>query len=388
MKLHFKGIFAALIILLSFSCSQNEETITPSTNGSNGDCLSISSANNGAAIPDQYIISLANESNTTQRTSSPAARILSRHNLSIKRVKGNFTNIDNNYVVRLSAKEASTLKSDPDIVHIEPDRIVSICACFTVLSPKSVTWNVNKVGYGDGTGKTAWIIDTGIDVDHPDLNVDVKRSKSFISSASSIDDENGHGTHVAGIIGAKNNRLGTLGVASNATLVALKVLNNEGEGILSNILKALAYIKINAKPGDVVNMSLGLSEVSEILDKEVQSIANRGIFIAVAAGNEGKHADTFSPARTNNKNVFTVSAVDSLNQFASFSNFGKNTIDYAAPGIRILSSYTNGRYAYMSGTSMAAPHVAGLLLINNGKINSKGSALNDPDGIADPLAHQ
>src|SRR5678815_3248042 len=115
----------------------------------------------------------------------------------------------------------------------------------------------NKVGYGDGTGKTAWIIDSGIDFDHPDLNVDVKRSKSFLTGNTSADDENGHGTHVAGIIGAKNNNFGVLGVASGANLVSLRVLDKDGNGTLSSIIQALAYVNANGKAGDVVNMSIG-----------------------------------------------------------------------------------------------------------------------------------
>jgi subtilisin len=251
-----------------------------------------------------------------------------------------------------------------------------------------VTWNVDKVGYGDGSGKTAWIMDTGIDMDHPDLNVDKSRSRSFISDVSSPEDDNGHGTHVAGIVGAKNNTIGTLGVASGATVVSLKILDKEGNGRLSTALKALSYIKSNGKAGDAINISLTLDEISESLETEIRSVANNGMYVAIAAGNDSKDASTFSPARTAGANIYTVSAVDSLNQFANFSNYGAQAIDYAAPGVRILSTYIDGKYAIISGTSMASPHVAGLLLINQGKINANGFALNDPDGKPDPLAHQ
>src|SRR5262249_32479454 len=153
------------------------------------------------------------------------------------------------------------------------------------------------------------------------------------------------------------------GVASGATLVSLRVLDKDGEGNLGAIIQAIAYINTNAKAGDVVNMSVGGESGSAILDQQVMNAAARGIFFAIAAGNESKQANSESPARVNGTNIYTVSAVDSLDNFASFSNYGNDVVDYAAPGVRILSAWTNNRYAYASGTSMAAPHVAGLLLL-------------------------
>ncbi len=243
------------------------------------------------------------------------------------------------------------------------------------------------VGYGDGTGKTAWVIDSGIDFSHPDLNVDQARSKSFISSKPSAEDENGHGTHVAGIIGAKNNNIGILGVASGATLVSLRVLDANGDGTLSSIIQALAYVNTNAKAGDVVNMSIGEDGISETLDQQVINTAAKGILFAIAAGNDSKSANLYSPARANAPNIYTVSAIDSLGNFASFSNFGNDVVDVAAPGVHILSTYMGNRYAIMSGTSMATPHVAGLLLLRGRNISSAGTASNDPDGTPDPIAH-
>ena len=209
-----------------------------------------------------------------------------------------------------------------------------------------------------------------------------------MSGVSSAEDENGHGTHVAGIIGAKNNQFGVLGVASGTTLISLRVLDKDGEGLLSNIVKALAYVNNYATPGDVVNMSVGEDEGgSATLDQQVRNTAAQGIYVAIAAGNEKELANKYSPGRTNAENVYTVSAVDSLDRFASFSNYGNDVVDYTAPGVRILSTFINGRYAYMSGTSMAAPHVAGLLLLKGKNIKSSGSAVNDPDGTADLVAH-
>ena len=280
------------------------------------------------------------------------------------------------------------LRQDSTISIIEQDRIIAYGTCFQVVEPKTITWNVQRVGYGDGTGKTAWIIDSGIDFTHPDLNADSARSKCFISGITSARDENGHGTHVAGIIGAKNNTFGVLGVASGANLVALRVFDKDGKGTLGSIIQALSYVNSNAKAGDVVNMSLGEDTVSNILDQAVQNTAAKGIYIAIAAGNDHKPASQFSPGRTNAKNIYTVSAVDSLDNFASFSNYGNDVVDYAAPGVKITSTYLNGKYAIFSGTSMATPHVAGLLLLKGSAITSSGTALNDPDGTPDPIAHK
>jgi subtilisin len=242
--------------------------------------------------------------------------------------------------------------------------------------------------HADGTTKTAWVLDTGVDLDHPDLNVDRNRSRSFNEGETSAEDNNGHGTHISGIIGAKNNSIGTLGVASGATIVGLKILDENGEGLLSVALKALSFVRTNGKAGDVVNISIGLEDVSEILDREIKALSDKGIYVVIAAGNESRPANNFSPARTAGENVYTITAVDSSNHFASFSNFGNDVVDYAAPGVKVLSTYRDGKYAIMSGTSMAAPHVAGLLLINNGTLNSEGFAIDDPDGTADPVAHR
>ena len=277
------------------------------------------------------------------------------------------------------------MKSSSEVASIEPDRVVALGNCFTVVAPALVTWNVTKTGYGDGTGKTCWVVDTGIDFDHPDLNVDVARSRSFLSGNTSAEDEHGHGTHVAGIIAGKNNTIGVLGVASGASVVSVRVLDKDGEGTGSGIIQALSYISANAKAGDVVNMSLGEDTISNILDNQVKAVAAKGIYISIAAGNESKAANLTSPARVNAAHVYTISAVDSLNQFASFSNYGNDVVDCAAPGVRIISTYKDGKYARMSGTSMAAPHMAGLLLLAGANIKSSGTALNDPDGVPDKI---
>ena len=357
------------------------------------DCIQKASINNGETVQGRYIVvykiaSVSSRGVTEQRLNSIGSELLSRNNISKSALMQSFGGEPGGFIANLSDGEATRLALDESIAAIEPDRIISLGTCFTVASPRLITWNINRVGYGNGIGKRAWVIDTGIDFDHPDLTVDAAQSKSFISGQSSADDENGHGTHVAGIIGAKNNTIGVLGIASGATLISLRVLDKDGEGLLSYIVQALAYINTHASAGDVVNMSVGDDEgISTTLDQQVRNTAARGIYIAIAAGNEKALANKYSPGRTNAVNVFTVSAIDSLDNFAKFSNYGNDVVDYAAPGVRILSTYTNGRYAYLSGTSMAAPHVAGLLLLKGNNILNSGTAKNDPDGVADLIAH-
>lgn len=357
------------------------------------ECVQKATTSNGAIVPGSYIVaykvsSVGTRGITAQRLNTIGSEVLSKNNISPSALRQSFAGEPGGFIAHLSAAEAARLSQDENIAAIEPDRIISLGTCFTVTAPRLITWNIDRVGYGDGIGKRAWIIDSGIDFDHPDLTVDITKSKSFVSGESSADDENGHGTHVAGIIGAKNNTFGVLGIASGATLVSLRVLDKEGNGLLSSIIQALAHVNMHGSPGDVINLSVGDDEgISTTLDDQVKNTAAKGIYISIAAGNETALANKYSPGRTNAVNVFTVSAIDSLDNFAKFSNYGNDVVDYAAPGVRILSTFTNGRYAYLSGTSMAAPHVAGLLLLKGNSLTSSGAAKNDPDGTPDLIAH-
>lgn len=377
----------ATAVLSYTSCTKTD---IQSIDTSNASCFSSNSIENGKEIDGQYIISF--KSADASAVSNEEIKRQAREMIlggKVSDIKASFNGGGGGVVAAMTRKQYDAIKKDASIRSVEPDRIIALSTCFTVVAPTLITWNINKVGYGDGRGKTAWIIDTGIDFDHPDLNVDQTRSKSFIPNVTSANDENGHGTHVAGIIGAKNNDIGVLGVASDASLVSLRVLDKDGKGTLSSIVQALSYIGANAKAGDVVNMSVGEDEEpSEAFDQQVKAIAAKGIYVAIAAGNDSKAANLFSPGRANADNIFTVSAVDSLDRFASFSNYGNDVVDFAAPGVRILSTYKDGKYARMSGTSMATPHVAGLLLLKGRNITYSGTALNDPDGTPDKIAHK
>ncbi|MCF0075358.1 S8 family peptidase [Dyadobacter sp. CY261] len=358
------------------------------------DCLVAASANRGQVVSGAYIVTyqpvqpLPNAS--TARVA--AAEALTGQFLNGKRIANAQAEVlaageQTTFLAHLTEAESEALRHDPSVTIVEPDRIMSICSCVDVATTSTLTWNVSQTGYGRGdlqTTKTAWIIDTGIDLDHPDLNVDAARSRSFISGQTSADDENGHGTHVAGIIGAVNNTIGITGIASGASLVALRVLDDEGEGRLSGIIQAVNYVIQNGKAGDVVNLSLGGEGISTTLERTILQAANAGILFAIAAGNDNKDVASYSPARVNHANVFTVSAMDQNNRFASFSNYG-SSVDICAYGVRIRSTYSGGRYATLSGTSMAAPHVAGLLLIRGANLPMHGTVSGDRDAVSDPM---
>ncbi|MCX2739141.1 S8 family serine peptidase [Pontibacter anaerobius] len=254
----------------------------------------------------------------------------------------------------------------------------------TPLAGETLPWNIERVGFGDGTGKTVWVIDSGIDTDHADLNVDVARSFSFIYGNPSIEDGFGHGTSVSGVIAAKNNGSGMIGVAANATIIALRVFDDAGAGTVSRAISAVNHVSNNGKPGDVVNMSLG-SGISSTLDNAVQNAAAKGILFAIAAGNSAVDCSGTSPARVNATGVYTISAMDSYSRLWSSSNFGAG-VDFAAPGVNVTATSKNGSFGSGHyGTSLAAPHVAGILALR-GEVLSQGFVTEDKDSTPDPIA--
>jgi subtilisin family serine protease len=164
--------------------------------------------------------------------------------------------------------------------------------------------------------------------------------------------------------------------------VPVKVLNKRGSGTYDAIIAGVNYVAANGSSGDVANMSLG-GGVSTALNTAVINAAATGIKFALAAGNESTSATTKSPASANAPNIYTISAMATGDLWAYYSNYGNPPVDYCEPGSSIYSTYKGGGYATLSGTSMAAPHAAGILLLGN--IRTDGYVLNDPDGNADPI---
>ncbi|MDX5403931.1 MAG: S8 family serine peptidase [Bacteroidota bacterium] len=359
-------------------------------------------------IPDQYIVVLKapgesqvdpttlpfDESQTYMK--QEVDKILERNGLTSRSPLHVYGKTVRGFSITLNSNELEILRQDAEIEYIEQDQIVALApgngrgpggGGSGTPPPQSTPWGITRVGgAGSGSGKTAWIIDSGVDQDHPDLNVDQGRSVSFLGGkdANNPDDQNGHGTHVAGTIAAIDNTEGVIGVAAGATVVAVRVLDRRGSGSLSGVIAGVNHVAGNAGAHDVANMSLG-GGISTTLDNAVISASNTCKFV-LAAGNDGINANNSSPARANGNNIYTVSAMDNNDVMAYFSNYGNPPVDYAAPGVSVTSCYKDGGYASLSGTSMAAPHVAGILLLGN--ITSDGTISGDKDNNPDLIAHR
>jgi subtilisin family serine protease len=324
-----------------------------------------------------------------QAMQTVASRILNRAGIADGEIGFVYTTAVQGFSVRIPPAQLYKLQNDPAVTYVEEDQIVKIvgsqpgvsASSIQATSTQTVPYGITRVKGGityTGFGR-AWIIDSGIDLDHPDLNVDVEKSRTFLGSNTTADDQNGHGTHVAGTVAAIDNGYGVIGVAAGAPVVSVRVLDRRGSGTISGVVAGVDYVAANAKDIDVANMSLGGS-ASSTLDAAVLK-ASESCKFAIAAGNDGKDANNYSPARVNGDNIFTVSAMNSSDSWASWSNFGNPPVDYCAPGVSINSTWKDGGYNTISGTSMAAPHVAGLLLLGN--TTTDGWVKNDPDGNAD-----
>ncbi|MBC8287128.1 MAG: S8 family serine peptidase [Nitrospinae bacterium] len=239
----------------------------------------------------------------------------------------------------------------------------------------------------------AWVIDTGIDSDHADLNVGQGANFVF-RGKSTTEDGNGHGTHVAGTIAAIDNAIGVAGVAAGATVIPIRVLDKSGSGTVDGVIAGVDYVSANATPGECANLSLGVAGHIESLHNAILSAADSGVKFAIAAGNDGLDMtvvenglliNNFEPADVEHANVYTVSAIDSTNTFASFSNYGIPPVDFVAPGVNILSTKKGGGVTTKSGTSMAAPHVCGVLTLGANPVAN--GFVNDRKGTAYPVAH-
>jgi subtilisin len=390
-----RGIPNQFIVMLKDSL---DSTITDSSH-SNSNALSSTLSNPSALSP-------SNTGSSVDISSRLAAvnnvlRDISQRAISMgAQVPYTFNSVIHGFTARIPNRQViDALAKDPRVSYIEQDQQVQV---FQIPSQPTGTnqalpTGINRIDAdlspirsGDGTDNNnvdvdIAILDTGIDLSHPDLNVYVQ--KTFVSGTSSANDDNGHGTHVAGIAAAKDNSYGVVGVAPGARLWDIKVLDSTGSGLISDIIAGIDYIASFANQVDVANLSFGCQCKSAALDSAINNAVAKGITFVVAAGNAHTDASTFSPA--NNPNVIAVSAIADSDgkcggvrsstsygrddSFASFSNYG-STVDMAAPGVSILSTYKGSTYAYMSGTSMAAPHAAGAAALYKGTVNLSASS--------------
>jgi subtilisin len=330
------------------------------------------------------------------------------------------------YSAAMTAADAQALRADPRVASVTPDHPVHLDQQVLPTGIDRVDGELSSTVSGDGAGSVdvdVAVIDTGIDPTHPDLNV-----AGGVNCAPGLgfDDRNGHGSHVAGTIAARDNDLGVVGVAPGARLWAVRVLNPAGSGSFASVICGVDWVTEHAATIEVANMSLGGTgtepsrrgcATGDAFHDAVCTSVAAGVTYTVAAGNEADDAANHVPAAYDE--VITVSALadfdgkpgglgsptcraDEDDTLANFSNFGAD-VDLIAPGVCILSTYKRGGYATFSGTSMASPHAGGaaaLYTASNpaarpdavkralqaaGNLNWNNA--DDPDGIKEPLVN-
>ena len=384
---------------LLFACQEQNDLLIPNQQENWSDSYEV--------IPGQYIVVLNDETGGARlsfmdyRSSQIMMKDISESLLSGHQIKAEvkrvYSKTIKGFVTKFSNDELLKLRNDNRVKYIEQDYLITLGRPPGAgrggdggggSSGQEIPWGITRVNEGGdsyGGSNVAWVIDTGIDLDHEDLNVDASRGHNVFKTGKdgrSLDDGHGHGTHVAGTIAAINNTVGVVGVAAGATVIPVKVLNSRGSGSYSGVIAGVEYVGANGSNGDVANMSLG-GPVSQALDDAVAAASSSGIKFCLAAGNSSDDANNHSPARVNGNNIFTISAMDANDNWASFSNWGNPPIDYCAPGVSIKSTWKGGGYNTISGTSMAAPHAAGVLLL--GDAGNGGFVNGDPDKSPDPI---
>ena len=326
------------------------------------------------AIKDNYIVvfntpSVLNLQDVSALAdfSTQQANILAT-NYDISVVK-NFGSALNGVLINANAKQIAELQNDPKIKYIEQDQMMSISPVIEANSNQgNPTWGLDRIDQRDlpldnnyhydfdGSGVTAYVVDTGVLTSHNEFGGRASSGYDFIDNDFDATDCNGHGTHVAGTIGGSS-----YGVAKNVNIVGVRVLNCSGSGSNSGVISGITWVKNNASGPSVANMSLG-GGASQATDDAVNAAVAAGISFVVAAGNDNSNACNYSPARA--ANAVTVGSTTSSDSRSSFSNYG-TCLDIYAPGSSITSAWytSNSATNTISGTSMAAPHVAGVAAV-------------------------
>ncbi len=345
-------------------------------------------------IPGKYIVMLNGDalgSRPDPQTAAPDTITMLMRKIGLEESQAGvrvYRNALYGFAAELTSEQLAVLKSDRHVKTIEADKKISLAMSSDwgkpSFEPKSelptgvarVEAHLSKTArQAGGVPVDIAVIDSGINDRHPDLNV--YKTASFLPGAEGDThighDESGHGTHVAGIIAARNDGRGITGVAPGARLWAVQVLDRYTSGSISDIVAGINFVAKNAREIEVANMSLGGKYSSAVIDTAISNAVDAGVSFIVAAGNLGEDAASFTPA--SNGKVLAVSAISDTDGkgggkggaaddvFWSFSNFGKN-VRIAAPGVAIESTWKsygerNDTYWTLSGTSMAAPHVAG-----------------------------
>ena len=301
------------------------------------------------------------------------------------RVDRAFSKVFNGAVIELPANAVAALSRNPRVLSVEEDVDVTVDPTAAEVQVNA-TWGLDRIDQralplngtysapNTASSVVAYVVDTGVDGTHSEFTGRVAAGFDAVSGSDGRSDCNGHGTHVAGTIAGS-----TYGVAKAARVVPVRVLDCTGSGSVSGVIAGLDWIAKNRPSGQraVVNMSLGTASVVSSLDSAVASLVASGVSVVVAAGNSATDACTSSPARV--ASAITVGATTTTDGRASFSNFG-SCLDLFAPGSNITSARAGGGSTTLSGTSMAAPHVAGVaaLLLE--------SAAQSPNDVAARLS--
>lgn len=327
---------------------------------------------------------------------------LSKYNVTTDEILHIYTAAFVGVALKVSDDKYEEMRKDGDLVAVEHDRvdklpefqIESVDAEGAGARAQTTPCGITNAGgaANAGTSRWIWIIDSGIDLNHPDLNVVTSSTyaRSFVGGTP--DDCNGHGTHVAGTAAARNNTIGVIGVAAGAPVVPVRVFGCSGGSATSTIVAGINHAATYDYPGDVANLSLGGyygsgCSTGSSYRSALTSLANRSR-IAIASGNNLNNAAFYQPACVNGTNIYTVTNMrcnkSYYNDPTFGGNYGRPPVDYIATGTSVYSTYKNGGYATLTGTSMATPHVAGIMQIRNSNPRSVGTV--SYGGVSYPIA--
>lgn len=341
------------ILLLTTGCLKTAQTGLPET--PTGDPRVVAtSTGESPALPDRYVM-YAETDGDRPRLDRARADLTSRRMQVVKS-----TGMGRGIVVAGDYRVLKTI-SDSNRLRLEKDQVIGLVIprrgrdvqSQKQSTPSGVTQISANNAVARGAGVKVCVVDTGINLSHPDLKENIFDSFST-TTKSSAEDDNGHGTHVAGTIAAIDNTIGVVGVAPKAMIIAAKALNSSGSGYGSDLADAIDGCR--TRKAQVINASWGTSSSDKSIAAAVNRALAENIFFIAASGNDGKMKVLF-PA--NIPGVVAVSAVDANENLADFSNYGAE-IAHAAPGVDVTSTYLRGAYKVLSGTSMAAPHVSGV----------------------------